>query len=255
MRKNIAGLLIAVLFVPAVAMAQFHGTHQGSSNNNSSYQHPVSTGNNHTPGHTSNSGNGSSYNGNPGHNSTPSHNNGSNHSNNSNHGNNSGYGNGSNHGGNSGYGSDSNHGNNNGNSNNHNSGNGSSGYPGHIDNSGHGNPGYPGHDGPSAGKELMMAHYNIERAFQDAENSYYPYFMSEQDKRNMLFAMRRIKFELEGLLRLVDRRHRDEVHQIFLMVERSIFTMVAENNVKEAHRMLKRTEDQYKRTAVEIFRR
>ncbi len=245
MRKNIAGLLMAVLFVPAVAMAQFHGNNHGSANNNSSYQHPGSTGSNNTHGHTSNSGNGSSYNGNTGHNNSSSHNSGSNYgpgSNNSNHGNSSSYGNGSN------------HGNNNGNSSNHSSGNSSSGHPGHIDNSGHDNPGFPGH-GSSAGKELMMAHYNIERAFQDAENSYYPYFMSEQDKRNMLFAMRRIKFEFEGLLRLVDRRHRDEIHQISIMVERSIFTMVAENNVKEAHRMLKRTEDQYKRTAVEIFRR
>jgi len=102
-------------------------------------------------------------------------------------------------------------------------------------------------------KELMMAHRSIERAFQDAENSYFPFMMSQNDARNMAMAMRRISDELGGMMRLVDRRQAEEIRNIAMIVERAKFTLISENSAREAHRMLQRALISYNRLASVII--
>lgn len=228
MKKTLISLFAVALFVPAMAMAA-PGHHPGS-NHNPGYNN----GNNHSNPPVAYPGNGF-----PGH-KPPVYNNG-NGSNNNNSNNNGSY----------------NHGNNNGNSNNngsYNHGNNNNNHGG-FNNPGHG--GFTGHDnhGPAVGKEMMMTHHSIARAFRDAENSYYPFLMNNEDKRKMGMAIRRLSGELSNLMSMVDRRYRDEVREIGMTVDRARFTLVSENSAKEAHRMMQRAEMQYNRLAERLFRR
>ena len=144
--------------------------------------------------------------------------------------------------------------------------NGGYNQPGHNNNGGYNQPGHnnggynqpghqghPGHQGPSMQKELMMAHRSIQRAFQDAENSYFPFMMSQHDARNMAMAMRRISDELGGMMRLVDRRQAEEIRNIAMIVEKAKFTLISENSAREAHRMLQRALISYNRLASVII--
>lgn len=132
------------------------------------------------------------------------------------------------------------------------------GYPGHgnpgnIGYPGHGHPGHGNH-GPSFSKELMMAHRGVERAFQQAENSYYPFLMNHEDKRKMAFAMRKINEELAIVMRHVDRRYREDIRNIGILIDRARFTLVSENSPREAHKMLQRAQMQYNRMASYFIR-
>ncbi len=245
MNKNIVTLFAVALFVPAAAMAQHHGgpvTHQPGHNNGGFSQPSHGNGGYNQPGNN-NGGYNQPGNNNGGYNQ-PGHNNG---------GFNPGH---PGHPGNNNGGFNPGHpghpGNNNGGFN--------PGHPGHPGNNnggfnpGHpGHPGNPGHNGPSNQKELMMAHRSIERAFMDAENSYYPFMMSQEDRRNMAFAMRRITDELGSMMLYVDSRKGEEIRRIAMMVEKAKFTLISENSANEAHRILQRAEMTYKRLASTII--
>jgi len=167
-----------------------------------------------------------------------------------NHGNNSGYNNGSsnNHGNNSGY----------------NNGNNSHGHPGYNPgNNNHGNNGgynpgnnhgHPGHP-PVMIPELMQAHRSVERAFRTVENSYFPIFMSKEDKMRMGRAIGMLSRELQSMVRYVGPRYRDEIREISTIVERAKFTMFSENDVRSAYRKIQMAENRYNRIANNFFRR
>ncbi len=100
----------------------------------------------------------------------------------------------------------------------------------------------------------MMAHRGVERAFQQAENSYYPFLMNHEDKRKMAFAMRKINEELAIVMRHVDRRYREDIRNIGILIDRARFTLVSENSPREAHKMLQRAQMQYNRMASYFIR-
>ena len=233
MNKNIVALFAVALFVPAAAMAQQHGPVHGIPGSFGQPGHNQPGHNNggfNQPGHNNNGG----YN-QPGHNNNGGYNQPG-------HNNNGGY-NQPGHNNNGGY-----------NQPGHNN-NGGYNQPGH-NNGGYNQPGHqghPGHQGPSMQKELMMAHRSIEHAFQDAENSYFPFMMSQHDARNMAMAMRRVSDELGGMMRLVDRRQAEEIRNIAMIVERAKFTLISENSAREAHRMLQRALISYNRLASVII--
>ncbi len=94
-----------------------------------------------------------------------------------------------------------------------------------------------------------MAHRAIKRAFQEAENSYYPFLMDHKDKRRMGMAMRTIASEINEMMRMVGPRFRDDLREVGMIIERAKFTLFSENNAKEAHRKLQRAERKYDRIA------
>lgn len=138
---------------------------------------------------------------------------------------------------------------NNNNNNSHGSNNNNSGY--NNGNSGHGNPGH----GPAVNHELMNTHRSIERAFRTVDNSYFPIFMSKEDKVKMGRAISMLSGELNNIMRLVDRRYRDDIRNIAVTVERAKFTMFSENDVRTAYRQVQRAENLYNRVANNFFRR
>ena len=226
MKKIFAVLLAVAVFAPASAMAQYKPNQKP---NKPAYNGPVThPGSNHGGIHSQ-----------PG-TSVP------------NHGNNGGYNNGSNnnHGNNGGYNNGNNGHSNNGGYNNGNNGHGNNGgyNPGH----GHG---YPGNHGPAVKYELMNAHRTIERAFRTVENSYFPIFMSHEDKRKMGRAIGMLSGELNNIMRLVDRRYRDEIRDIAIIVDRAKFDMFSENDVRGAFRKIQMAESRYNRLANSFYRR
>jgi hypothetical protein len=94
-----------------------------------------------------------------------------------------------------------------------------------------------------------MAHRAIKRAFQEAENSYYPFLMDHKDKRRMGMAMRTIASEINEMMRMVGPRFRDNLREVGMIIERAKFTLFSENNAKEAHRKLQRAERKYDQIA------
>ncbi|HAE40456.1 MAG TPA: hypothetical protein DCG57_17760 [Candidatus Riflebacteria bacterium] len=225
MKKIFAVLLAVAVFAPASAMAQYKPNQKP---NKPAYNGPVThPGSNHGGIHSQ-----------PG-TSVP------------NHGNNGGYNNGSNNNGNNGgYNNGNNGHSNNGGYNNGNNGHGNNGgyNPGH----GHG---YPGNHGPAVKYELMNAHRTIERAFRTVENSYFPIFMSHEDKRKMGRAIGMLSGELNNIMRLVDRRYRDEIRDIAIIVDRAKFDMFSENDVRGAFRKIQMAESRYNRLANSFYRR
>jgi len=243
MKKIFAILLAVAVFAPASAMAQYKPNQKP---NKPAYNGPVThPGSNHGGIHSQP---GTSV---PNHGNNGGYNNGSN----NNHGNNGGYNNGNNgQNNNSGYNNGNNGGYNNGNNGGYNNGNNSNhgnngGYnPGH----GHGNP---GNHGPAVKYELMNAHRTIERAFRTVENSYFPIFMSHEDKRRMGRAIGMLSGELNNIMRLVDRRYRDEIRDIAMIVDRAKFDMFSENDVRGAFRKIQMAESRYNRLANSFYRR
>lgn len=154
-----------------------------------------------------------------------------------NHGNNSGYNNGNsnNHGNNSGY----------------NNGNNNHGHPGYNPGNNHGHPGHP----PVMIPELPQAHRAVTRAFRTVENSYFPIFMSKEDRMKMGRAIGMLSRELESMVRYVGPRYRDEIRNVARIVENAKFAMFSENDVRAAYRKIQRAEGLYNRIADNIFRR
>ena len=207
MKKLATILLAAAIFIPATVMAQGYKPNQK----------PTKPGYNGPVAHPGNGGGIHSY---PG--------NGNNQPNHGNNGNNSGYNNGNN----GSY--------NNGNNGGYNNGNNSN----HGNNGGYNQPGHGNH-GPAINHELINTHRSISRAFRTVENSYFPIFMSHDDKRKMGYAIGMLSSELSGMMRLVDRRHRDEIRDIAMIVERAKFVMFTENDVRGAYRTIQRAENRY----------
>lgn len=79
--------------------------------------------------------------------------------------------------------------------------------------------------------------------------------MSNEDKHRMGRAIGMLSAELSSIMRLVDRRHRDEIRDIALIVERAKFTMFSENDVRAAYRKIQRAENRYNLVANNFFRR
>lgn len=140
-----------------------------------------------------------------------------------------------------------------GSNNNHNNNNnhGHPGYnPGHSNNHGH-----PGHHAPIVIPELMQAHRAVSRAFRTVENSYFPIFMSKQDKMKMGRAIGKLSNELKNMARYVGPKYRSEIREISTIVERAKFTMFSENDVRAAYKKIQRAERRYNRIADNFFRR
>lgn len=215
MRKLFAVLLATVVFVPVSAMAQYKPNQKP---NKPSYNGPVTH-----PG--SNNGGIHSM---PGH-GTPNHgNNGGYNPGNNNHGNNSGYNNGG-----------------------YNPGHNNHGHPGYNPGNNHGHPGHP----PVMIPELPQAHRAVTRAFRTVENSYFPIFMSKEDRMKMGRAIGMLSRELESMVRYVGPRYRDEIRNVARIVENAKFAMFSENDVRAAYRKIQRAEGLYNRIADNIFRR
>ena len=238
MKKIFTVLLAVAVFAPASVMAQYKPNQKPSQ---PAHNGPVVHPGNNNGGIHSQPGNNNGNNGGWSHG-------GSSNNNNNNNGNNGGYNNnnGNNNGSNGGY--NNNNGNNNGSNggynNNHGNNNGSNGgyNNNHGNNGGHNNH---GNHGPAVNYELINAHRSIERAFRTVENSYFPIFMSNDDKRRMGHAIGMLSSELSGMMRLVDRRHRDEIRDIALIVERAKFSMFSENDTRAAYRKIQRAENRY----------
>ena len=198
MRKLFAVLLATVVFVPVSAMAQYKPNQKP---NKPSYNGPVTH-----PG--SNNGGIHSM---PGH-GTPNHgNNGGYNPGNNNHGNNSGYNNGG-----------------------YNPGHNNHGHPGYNPGNNHGHPGHP----PVMIPELPQAHRAVTRAFRTVENSYFPIFMSKEDRMKMGRAIGMLSRELESMVRYVGPRYRDEIRNVARIVENAKFAMFSENDVRAAYRKI-----------------
>ena len=223
MKKNLMTLLAVALIVPAVSFAA------------PGFNHPVNGGFNHPsngggvavhPGHSNN--HGSSYN-NGGYNNGGYNNGGYNNGGYNNGGyNNGGYNNGGyNNGGH----------NNGGYNNNHNHG-----HPGYNPGNNHGNNG--GHFSPVNAK-IRMVHRDIKRAFQDAENAFYPFLMNGKDHRKMGFALRKIAFEISNMMSLVGPRFKDNLREVGMKIEKAKFALFSENDAHKANRIIKRAEKQY----------
>ncbi|MEW6710659.1 MAG: hypothetical protein AB1403_12610 [Candidatus Riflebacteria bacterium] len=221
MKKTVLIILAAVLIVPAMAFAA-PGFYPG--HNNGGFNHPSNGGGVPVhPGHNNGGYNNGGYNNgnNHGH---PGHSNGGYNNNNNGH-NNGGYNGGYNNGNNHGY-----PGNNNG----YNNGN---------------NHGHPGHGGTMLNAKIREAHRSIKRAFQEAENSYYPFLMSHSDKRRMGMALRRIMMELDNLSSMVGPRFRDNLREVGMKIERARFALTSENDAGRAHRIMERAEALYNNIA------
>jgi hypothetical protein len=103
--------------------------------------------------------------------------------------------------------------------------------------------------------ELPQAHRAVTRAFRTVENSYFPIFMSKEDRMKMGRAIGMLSRELESMVRYVGPRHRDEIRNVARIVENAKFTMFSENDVRGAYRKIQRAEGLYNRIADDIFRR
>ncbi|MFZ5949332.1 MAG: hypothetical protein ACOYXC_01405 [Candidatus Rifleibacteriota bacterium] len=234
MKKTVLIILAAVLIVPAMAFAA-PGFYPG--HNNGGFNHPSNGGGVPVhPGHNNGSNNNGYNNGgynngnNYGH---PGHSNGGYNNGNNNGGYNGGYNNGNHNGGyNGGYNNGNNH-----------------GYPGNNNggyNNGN-NHGHPGHNngGTMLNARIREAHRSIKRAFQEAENSYYPFLMSHSDKRRMGMALRRVMMELENLSSMVGPRFRDNLREVGMMIEKARFALTSEDDAGRAHRIMERAETKY----------
>ncbi|PKL46942.1 MAG: hypothetical protein CVV42_14715 [Candidatus Riflebacteria bacterium HGW-Riflebacteria-2] len=103
--------------------------------------------------------------------------------------------------------------------------------------------------------ELPQAHRTVTRAFRTVENSYFPIFMSKEDRMRMGRAIGMLSRELNNMVRYVGPRHRDEIRNVARIVENAKFAMFSENDVRAAYRKIQRAENQYNRIADDIFRR
>lgn len=130
-------------------------------------------------------------------------------------------------------------------------------------NGGHNNGGYnPGnnhggnHHGGNSNHNnaaLLMEHREVKRAFAEADNAYSPFIMSQQDIRRMAMTMRKLTDELGRILNLVDRKDREEIREVGIIVERAKFYLLSENSPREAHMKLQRAEMKYDRVAIDFY--
>jgi hypothetical protein len=122
-------------------------------------------------------------------------------------------------------------------------------------NPGHNHGGNNGHHNNYNKAEIRRAHRAIKRAFQQAENNYYPFLMNHKDKRRMGRALRTINYEIGNLMRLVRRSFRDDLRQISRIIERARFTLISENDPRGAHNKVNRAERKYNRLVAQYIGR
>lgn len=248
MKRTLKLTALIVLVLAGTCLAAPMGGHGGGHGGGNGFPPPPPNGGNHNPGH----GNHDGWNNNPGHGNgheqppLPPSNGGHN---NPGHGNDNGWNN-----------------NNNGHGNGHgqpplppNPGHGND--HGWNNNPGHGNnypplpPNHGGHDDhgyypPLPPNPPSNSNYQVKRIHSEIKNLFYrvqDYSYQGTNPREFARILGQISNALSDLAIEVPYSSRDEVRSIRDRIERARFTLVTENDYREAVSMTRRAEDQYRR--------